>query len=152
MEKMVSQAQKRPAAVSVVSVGQCTGRQTCRYLGLGRSTWHFTSLSPTPRAVQLEQAILKLLHAHPRYGYRRVHAMLPRQALRCALRTVVQRVRRRVCLQIVGPAVRPKTPPRPDAKIKSDIPVEIEPASNEKMAGDFFWLHRGPHDVVLFRG
>ena len=116
---MVSPGQKRRAAVSVVSAGQCTGRQACRYLGLGRSTWHYTSLSPTPRAVQLEQAILKLSHAHPRYGYRRVHAMLPRQGLRCALRTV-QRVRRRAGLQIVGPAVRPKTPPRPDAKIKSD--------------------------------
>jgi len=32
----------------------------------------------------------------------------------------VQRVRRREGLQILGPAVRPKYPPRPDAKIKSD--------------------------------
>ncbi len=54
-----------------------------------------------------------------RFGYRRVHAILPRQGLSSALRTV-QRLRRRAGLQIVGPAVRPKTPPRPDAKIKSD--------------------------------
>ena len=116
---MVSPAQKRRAATSVVSTKHCTGRQACRYLGLGRSTWHYTPLRPTPRAVQLEQAILKLSHAHPRYGYRRVHAVLPRQGLSCALRTV-QRVRRGAGLQITGPAVRPKTPPRPDAKIKSD--------------------------------
>ena len=32
----------------------------------------------------------------------------------------MQRVRRREGLQILGPAVRPKCPPRPDAKIKSD--------------------------------
>ena len=88
---MVSPAQKRRAATSVVSTKHCTGRQACRYLGLGRSTWHYTPLRPTPRAVQLEQAILKLSHAHPRYGYRRVHAVLPRQGLSCALRTV-QRV------------------------------------------------------------
>ena len=69
--------------------------------------------------MRLEQAILKLSHAHPRYGYRRVQAVLPRQGLHCALRTV-QRVRRCAGLQITGPAVRPKTPPRPDAKIKSD--------------------------------
>jgi len=116
---MVSPTQKRRAAASVVKAGQCTGRQACRYLGLGRSTWHYAPLAPTPRSVQLEQAILKLSHAHPRYGYRRVHAILPRQGLSCALRTV-QRVRRRAGLQIIGPAVRPKTPPRPDAKIKSD--------------------------------
>lgn len=116
---MVSPAQKRRAASSVVSAQRCTGRQACRYLGLGRSTWHYTPLPPTARAVQLEQAILKLSHAHPRYGYRRVHAVLPRQGLNCALRTV-QRVRRRAGLQIVGPAVRPKCPSRPAAKIKSD--------------------------------
>ena len=116
---MVSPAQKRRAATSVVSTKHCTGRQACRYLGLGRSTWHYTPLPPTPRAVQLEQAILKLSHAHPRYGYRRVQALLARAGLRCALRTV-QRVRRRAGLQITGPAVRPKTPPRPEAKIKSD--------------------------------
>ena len=116
---MVSSAQKRRAADSVVSAGWCSGRQACRYLGLGRSTWHYLSLPPTPRAVQLEQAIVRLSHAHPRYGYRRVHAVLPRQGLSCALRTV-QRVRRGAGLQIMRPAVRPKCPPRPGAKIKSD--------------------------------
>lgn len=116
---MVSPSQKRRAASSVVAAERCSGRQACRYLGLGRSTWHYTALPPTPRSVQLERAILKLSRAHPRYGYRRVHAVLPRQGLSCALRTV-QRVRRRAGLQIVGPAVRPKTPPRPGAKIKSD--------------------------------
>jgi putative transposase len=116
---MVSPSQKRRAATSVVRAKRCTGRQACRYLGLGRSTWHYTPLPPTPRAVQLERAILKLSHAHPRFGYRRVHAVLPRQGLNCALRTV-QRVRRCAGLQIMGPAVRPKTPPRPAAKVKSD--------------------------------
>ena len=116
---MVGSAQKRRAAGSVVDAGRCSGRQACRYLGLGRSTWHYTPLPPKPRAVQLERAILQLSHAHPRFGYRRVHAVLPRQGLECALRTV-QRVRRRAGLQITGPAVRPKCPPRPAAKIKSD--------------------------------
>ena len=116
---MVSSAQKRRAASSVVATGRCSGRQACRYLGLGRSTWHYTPLPPTPRAVQLERAILQLSHAHPRFGYRRVHAVLPRQGLHCAVRTV-QRVRRRAGLQIVGPAVRSKTPPRPEAKIKAE--------------------------------
>lgn len=116
---MVSPAQKRRAAVSVVNSGRCTGRQACLYLGLSRSTWHYAPLPPTPRTVQLERLIVKLSHAHPRYGYRRVHVLVARHGPSCALRTV-QRVRRRAGLQIVGPAVRPKCPPRPDAKIKSE--------------------------------
>ncbi len=66
---MLSPTQKRRAAKSVVDAKRCTGRQACRYLGLGCSTWHYTSLPPPPRAVQLERAILQLSHAHPRYGY-----------------------------------------------------------------------------------
>ena len=65
---MVSSAQKRRAASSVVDAGRCSGRQACRYLGLGRSTWHYTPLPATARAVQLERAILQLSHAHPRHG------------------------------------------------------------------------------------
>jgi putative transposase len=116
---MVSPAQKRRAAGSVVEAGRCTRRQACRYLWLPRSTWHYTPLPSTPRQIQLEEAIMALSRHHPRYGYRRIHAVLPRKGLKCALRTV-QRVRRREGLQILGPAVRPKCPPRPDAKIKSD--------------------------------
>jgi transposase InsO family protein len=116
---MVSPAQKRRAASSVVKQELCSGRQACRYLGLERSTWHYTPLPPTTRTVQLETQTMKLSLAYPRYGYRRVHALLARQGLACALRTV-QRVRRRSGLQVVGPAVRPKCPPRPDAKIKSE--------------------------------
>lgn len=121
---MVSPAQKRRAARSVVDAEHCSGRQACRYLGLGRATWHYTPLPPTPRAVRLERAILKLSQANPRFGYRRVHAILPRRGLNCALRTV-QRVRRRAGLQITGPAVRPKCPPRPEAKIKSDAVNDV---------------------------
>lgn len=116
---MVSSAQKRRAAVLVVEAGRCSGRQACRYLGLARATWHYTPLPPTPRAVQREQSIVALSHAHPRYGYRRVHELLRRLGQPCALRTV-QRVRRCAGLQIVGPAVRPKCPPRPGAKLKAD--------------------------------
>jgi hypothetical protein len=116
---MVSPAQKRRAAGSVVDAERCSRRQACRYLGLLRSTWHYMPLPPTPRPIQLEREIIALSRHHPRYGYRRIHAVLPRKGLKCALRTV-QRIRRREGLQLLGPAVRPKCPPRPDAKIKSD--------------------------------
>ena len=66
---MVSPAQKRRAASSLVSVEMCSGRQACRYLGLERSTWNYTPLPATSRAVQLETQTKKLSQAYPRYGY-----------------------------------------------------------------------------------
>jgi putative transposase len=65
-----------------------------------------------------------LSRAHPRFGYRRIHAILPRSGLACALRTV-QRIRRQEGLQILGPAVRPKCPPRPEAKIKAECVNDV---------------------------
>jgi transposase InsO family protein len=64
------------------------------------------------------EEIVTVSRRHPRYGYRRIHAMLERKGLLCARRTV-QRIRRREGLRITGPARRPKVPPRPEAKIKS---------------------------------
>src|SRR5580658_2250940 len=78
-KKMVSPAQKRRAAGSVVGAERCSRRQACRYLGLPRSTWHYTPLPPTPRQIQLEREIVALSRHHPRYGYRRIHAVLPRK-------------------------------------------------------------------------
>ena len=115
---MVSSSQKRHAAQGVVAAGLCSQRQACRYLGLARSSWAYTRRPPTPRAVQLRDGVAALAVRHPRYGYRRAHDMLRRQGLHCSLRTV-QRLRREQGLGIVGPATKPKTPWRPDAKVKA---------------------------------
>jgi putative transposase len=115
---MVSPSQKRHAAQGVVATGLCSQRQACRYLGLARSSWAYVPQPPTPRQVQIEEGIAALALRHPRYGYRRVHEMLRRRGLRCHLRTV-QRIRRDQGLRIMGPARRPKVPPRPDAKVKA---------------------------------
>jgi hypothetical protein len=100
---MVSPSQKRHAAQGVVAAGMCSRRQACRYLGLARSSWSYRSRPPTPRRVQTETAIVELSRKHPRYGYRRVHALVERRGLACARRTV-QRVRRREGLRVTGPA------------------------------------------------
>ena len=116
---MVSLSQKRHAAQGVVAAGGCSRRQACRYLGLARSSWSYRPEPPTERRVQTETAIVELSRKYPRYGYRRVHALVERQGLSCARRTV-QRVRHREGLRVIGPARRPKCPPRPDAKLKAD--------------------------------
>lgn len=116
---MVSPSQQRHAAQGVVAAGECSRRQACRYLGLARSTWAYRPQPATPRTRQLTEAILRLSRRHPRYGYRRVHALLLREGLSSARRTV-QRVRRREGLRVTGRARRPKCPRRPDAKVKAE--------------------------------
>jgi transposase InsO family protein len=116
---MVSPSQRRHAAQGVVAAGESSQRQACRYLGLARSTWAYRVRPPTPRVRQLSEGITRLSRRHPRSGYRRVHALLLREGLACARRTV-QRVRRVEGLRVTGPARRPKCPPRPDAKVKAE--------------------------------
>jgi transposase InsO family protein len=69
--------------------------------------------------MQVEAAIVEESRRHPRYGYRRVHALIERRGFGCARRTV-QRVRRREGLRVLGPARKPRCPARPDAKIKAE--------------------------------
>ena len=83
---MVSPSQKRHAAQSVVAAGVCSGRQACRYLGLARSTLAYAPGPPTPRQMQIGHEVVTLSRKHPRWGYRRVHAVLDKRGLRCALR------------------------------------------------------------------
>ena len=116
---MVSPSQRRHAAQGVVAAGLCSRRQACRYLGLARSSLGYRRQPPSERRVQTEAAIVELSRQHPRYGYRRVHALVVRRGLACARRTV-QRVRRREGLRVLGPARRPRCPARPEAKIKAD--------------------------------
>ena len=116
---MVSPSQRRHAAEGVVAAGLCSRRQACRYLGLARSSLGYRRQPPSERRVQTEAAIVELSRQHPRYGYRRVHALVVRRGLACARRTV-QRVRRREGLRVLGPARRPRCPARPEAKIKAD--------------------------------
>jgi putative transposase len=87
-------------------------------LGLARSSLAYERKASPKRRVQIEAAIVELSHKHPRYGYRRVHAMVLRRGPACARRTV-QRVRRREGLRVLGAALRVRCPARPEAKIKA---------------------------------
>lgn len=116
---MVGPSQRRHAVQIVVAAGLCSQRAACRYLALARSSCAYAARPPTPRAAQVLAAIVRVSRAYPRYGYRRVHAVLVREGIACARRTV-QRIRRIEGLRISGPARRPKCPPRPEAKIKAE--------------------------------
>ncbi len=95
---MVSPSAKRRAVKAVVETGVGTTAEACRALGLARSSYYRNSgVSRTSR--QMHGDIVKLSQSHPRYGYRRVTALLRREGQAVNAKRV-QRVRRQEGLQV----------------------------------------------------
>lgn len=92
-KKAVSPAQRRAFAQEVVGQTMCSQRQACRFLGLARSTYGYRGRPPTPAEDQLRKRLLELWLEHPRYGYRRIAALLRREGWRVGKRHI-QRLRR----------------------------------------------------------
>lgn len=89
---MVSPASRRRAVKSVVEEGLGSAVQACRAIGLARSSFYRPgAISLKRRSVQ--EAVLKLSEEHPRYGYRRITALLRREGLSINAKRV-QRLRR----------------------------------------------------------
>ena len=94
--------QKKQAVAQVVSHGLCSVRRACRYVGVHRSTYRYRAKPLRPKQIQLHQRIVALSWQHPRYGYRRIRALLAQEGWSVS-RKQVQRVRRKEGLK-----VRPK--------------------------------------------
>ena len=92
-KKIVSPAHRRDAAEKVVAAGMCSGRAACRYLGLARSSYGYQGRPATPAEVRLRKRLLELSAHHPRYGYRRIAALLRQEGWRVGKRQI-QRLRR----------------------------------------------------------
>jgi putative transposase len=81
---MVTPDQKRQAAAHLqecLLVGQekpLSQRRACQVLGLPRQSARRVPLKPTKDA-PLQQQLQALAQKHPRYGYRRIHALLRRE-------------------------------------------------------------------------
>ena len=95
---MVSPSLKRRAVKAVVEAGIGTTAQACRALGLARSSYYRNS-TMSPERWQMHQEIVELSEDHPRYGYRRVTALLRREGQEVNAKQV-QRVRRQQGLQV----------------------------------------------------
>ena len=100
--------QKKRAVEHVVNQGLCSVRRACRYLKLHRSTYQYQAKPMPSKQVQLHQRIVALSWAHPRYGYRRIRALLAQEGWSVS-RKQVQRVRRKEGLNV---AAKPKRIPR----------------------------------------
>ena len=98
-KKVVSPASRRAYAQEVVKAGLCSQRRVCRYLQLARSTFNYHGRPPTPAEEQLRNRLLALSAEHPRYGYRRIAALLRREGWRVGKRHI-QRLRRDAGLRV----------------------------------------------------
>ena len=115
---MVSPAQQKQAVAYVVDQRLCSERRACRYLGVHRSTYRYPVKSPLPQQVQLHQRIVSLSWQYPRYGYRRIRAVLEREGWSVS-RKQVQRIRRKESLK-----VRPMPQRIPRQGVSTGLPTQ----------------------------
>lgn len=78
---------------AVLTDGLCSGRQACQILRLARATLWYRAGQRSDRQQQMVARLQALSAAHPRYGYRRIAALL-RQEGWVAGKRQVQRLRR----------------------------------------------------------
>jgi transposase InsO family protein len=91
----MSPGHKRQIAQAAVTVGLCSGRAACRIFHLARSTYHWREPTPSPRQQQLLARLRTLSQQYPRYGYRRIAALLRQEGWAVGKRSM-QKLRRRV--------------------------------------------------------
>jgi putative transposase len=95
---MVSPSSRRRAVKLMVEEGLGGATQACRALGLARSSYYgVPRIAPETRGMR--QRIVALSQKHPRYGYRRITALLKRDGHSINAKRV-QRVRRQDALQV----------------------------------------------------
>lgn len=98
-KKAVSPAHRRALAQEAVRDGLCSQRAACRIMRLGRSTYGYRGRTPTPVEEQLRERLHQLSAEHPRYGYRRIAALLRREGWQAGKRQI-QRLRRAEGLRV----------------------------------------------------
>lgn len=97
----MSVSAKRQAVKRVVEEGLCSERRACRYLGLHRASCQYRPQEALEATTKLVKRIVSLSRKYPRYGYRRIRALLLREGWQAG-RKFVQRIRRLEGLGIRG--------------------------------------------------
>ena len=102
---MVSPKQKKRVVKDAAERGLCSLRRACAYLSLSWSTFSYRPKQASKKAQRLAERIITLSWEHPRYGYRRIRALLVKEGW-AASRKFVQAVRRSSGLQVKPPKKR----------------------------------------------
>jgi len=95
---MVSPSTKRRAVKVSIEEGLGSAAVTCRALGLARSSFYRLG-AQSVESRRTRKEILDLSRQHPRYGYRRITALLRRDGFAVNAKRV-QRIRRQEALQV----------------------------------------------------
>jgi putative transposase len=95
----MSPGHKKQMAQAVIAEGLCSGRGACRILRLARATWWYRAGQRSDSQQQMVARLHALSDAHPRYGYRRIAALLRQEGWRTGKRQV-QRLRRAEGLRV----------------------------------------------------
>jgi putative transposase len=90
----------------MVEEGRGCAAQACRAMGLARSSY-YRGASASAQSLHARQQIVALSEKHPRYGYRRITALLRREGMEINAKRV-QRVRRQEALQVAKKQRRTK--------------------------------------------
>jgi transposase InsO family protein len=108
----------------------CSVRRACRYLGLYRSSCQYRSHEARDKTFKLVRRIVWLSRKYPRYGYRRIRALLEREGWK-ASRKFVQRIRR-----LEGLGVKGRGPRRRRRGASTALPTKAT-TLNEVWSWDF---------------
>lgn len=92
-KKVVSPAHRRQMAREAVQSGVCSARAACRILKLSRGTYWYEAKPPAAAEERLRRRLQELALKHPRYGYRRITAVLRQEGWTVGKRRI-QRLRR----------------------------------------------------------
>ena len=89
----MSPGHKKQMAQAVMAHGLCSGRRACFILRLARATLWYRAGQRSDRQQQMVARLHALSEAHPRYGYRRMAALLRQEGWTVGKRQI-QRLRR----------------------------------------------------------
>ena len=101
----MSPKQKKRVVKDAAERGLCSLRRACAYLSLSWSTYSYRPKQASKKAQRLAERIVTLSWEHPRYGYRRIRALLVKEGWTTS-RKFVQAVRRLEGLQVKPPKKR----------------------------------------------
>jgi len=116
---MVSPGHKRDAVREVAEAGVCSLRRACRYLHLHWSSFCYRAKTATDKMVRLVRAIIDVSRAYPRYGCRRIRALLTYDGWQVS-RKLVQKVRRAEGLGVKPPKPRQRGARQSTGKIPTE--------------------------------
>lgn len=98
-KKALSAASRREHARRLTSDGVCSARAACRILKLARSTYRYRGRGPAAHEEALHRRLRELSEKHPRYGYRRIAALMRQEGWKAGKR-LVQRWRKEEGLRV----------------------------------------------------